>query len=170
MLEFDAKTNQPTRKDRLYRVWLGMKERCYYPKHKKYKNYGGRGITVCDEWKTHFKTFKEWAIANGYDYNAPRGSCTLDRINNDGNYCPDNCRWVNSKVQANNRRVRIDAIPEEEKVFRKRQRDMDSYYRHHDKYLANRRQRYADNIEKERERNRKKYYAARDKRLNKSTV
>lgn len=88
---------------RLYRVWSSMKTRCYYPRDKYYGRYGGRGISICDEWKDNFIAFRDWALANGYDENAPRGACTLDRINNDLGYSPENCRWVDMKVQSNNR-------------------------------------------------------------------
>ena len=90
---------------RLYNVWHNMKQRCYYKKYKQFSDYGGRGITVCDEWRTDFSTFKDWAYANGYDENAEYGKCTLDRIDNDGNYCPENCRWVPMAVQNKNRRI-----------------------------------------------------------------
>lgn len=90
------------RKTRLYKIWDGMKQRCYNTNDKGYKNYGGRGITVCDEWKNDFMNFYDWAMQNGYDESAPRGQCTIDRINNDGNYEPSNCRWVDMKVQLNN--------------------------------------------------------------------
>lgn len=91
-------------RERLYMVWSGMKERCYSPKNRRYKDYGGRGIEVCNEWRTDYGAFRDWAMANGYDPEAPRGACTIDRIDVDGNYCPDNCRWVDNKTQCNNKR------------------------------------------------------------------
>lgn len=88
---------------RLFYVWCTMKQRCYDPKHEHYGRYGGRGITVCDEWLHDFQAFYNWAMANGYDENAPQGQCTIDRIDNDRGYSPDNCRWVDMKAQNKNR-------------------------------------------------------------------
>ena len=86
---------------RLDNIYRGMKQRCYYPKHTAYKRYGGRGITVCEEWKNSSKSFFEWALANGYEEHL-----TLDRIKNDGNYEPSNCRWITAREQAYNRSTR----------------------------------------------------------------
>ena len=78
-------------------VWTAMKERCLNPNSKDYKYYGARGITVCDDWENSFESFMDWAYSNGY-----QEGLSIDRINVDGDYCPDNCRWADAKMQANN--------------------------------------------------------------------
>ena len=92
--------NHKTKIDnRLYRLWLGIKYRCYHKKFEKYKYYGGRGIKVCDEWLNSFESFENWAQQNGYNDNL-----TIDRIDVNGNYEPSNCRWTTQEVQQNNKR------------------------------------------------------------------
>jgi len=93
-------------KSRLYQIWHGMMQRCTSPNNKKYDDYGGRGISVCDEWHD-FAKFREWAMANGYDESAEQWKCTLDRRDNDGNYCPENCRWVDMMEQGQNKRNNV---------------------------------------------------------------
>lgn len=87
---------------RLYRTWCHFKDRCCNDKDKRYPRYGGRGIQVCEEWKNDFQAFYDWAMANGY-----KDHLTIDRIDNDGNYEPGNCRWVTNKTQSNNRQTNV---------------------------------------------------------------
>lgn len=92
-------------RERLYSVWNMMKQRCNDPNNCHYKDYGGRGIFVCEEWSKSYEAFRDWAMANGYDPLAKHGKCTIDRIDNDKGYEPDNCRWVSTEEQARNKRT-----------------------------------------------------------------
>ena len=100
-------------KTRLHSVWNEMIQRCENPNSQKYQLYGGRGIRVCNEWH-EFIVFRDWALAHGYDAAAAYGVCTIDRKDVDGDYTPENCRWVSSKLQSNNRRtnhyIEIDGV------------------------------------------------------------
>ena len=87
---------------KLYDIWKASKGRTLNPKHKQYSDYGGRGITICDDWKNDAEAFYNWAMSNGYEENK---GLSIDRIDNDGNYCPENCRWTTSTIQTRNQRI-----------------------------------------------------------------
>lgn len=98
--ESDLKNN------RLYRIWSAMKSRCYTQYSRSFKDYGGRGIIVCDDWKKDFLIFKDWALNNGYS-----DDLSIDRVDVNGNYEPSNCRWATNQQQARNRRNnRMDTV------------------------------------------------------------
>ncbi len=87
----------------VYNAWNGMRQRCHYTKHIGYKTYGGRGIQVCDEWRASFEAFRDWSFQNGYG-----PGLSIDRIDNDKNYEPTNCRWVSQHVQSRNQSRNIN--------------------------------------------------------------
>lgn len=89
-------------KTRLYNIWCGIKGRCCNPNVSNFYLYGGRGITVCDEWNKSYESFEKWALENGYS-----DDLTIDRKDSNGNYCPENCRWSTPKEQSNNTRKTI---------------------------------------------------------------
>lgn len=100
-------TTKPTLKHnmshtRLYRTWAAMKQRCYGSSNRSLKDYGGRGIKMCEEWRESFELFMEWAMSNGYS-----DDLTIERINVDGDYCPENCMWIPWEQQQGNRRMNL---------------------------------------------------------------
>lgn len=104
---------------KLYQAWCDLKQRCYNPKTHNYHRYGGRGITVCDEWRNSFDLFRDWAIQNGY-----LEGLQIDRENNNGNYEPDNCRWVTCKINSRNSssvKLSLEKANEIREIYAKRE-------------------------------------------------
>lgn len=87
-------------RDRIYNIYRSMIKRTQKPENKDYKNYGGRGVKICDEWNNDYRKFYDWAMSNGYN-----DDLSIDRIDVNGDYEPSNCRWVDTKIQANNTRT-----------------------------------------------------------------
>ena len=100
----ERNTKHSLRHTRIYRIWLLMKNRCFNSKYHLFKNYGGRGISICNEWKNDFKSFYDWSMNNGYDEHL-----TIDRIDVNGNYEPSNCRWA-TKLQQQRNTTRLRKI------------------------------------------------------------
>lgn len=102
--EFHEKNKKHQKsKTRIYKIWQGMKQRCFNKNNPAYKIYGSRGIKVCDEWKSSFQMFFKWSINNGYS-----DVLTIDRIDFNKNYSPDNCRWIPLEKQAHNTRNNVN--------------------------------------------------------------
>lgn len=94
--------NRVGKRERLYSIWKGMKSRCSNPRIPSYSAYGARGITVCEQWRGDYVSFRNWALASGY-----HDDLEIDRRDNDGGYCPENCRWVTHKQNANNKQQSV---------------------------------------------------------------
>lgn len=112
---------------KLYKAWCGIKARCNNPNTPHYERYGGRGISVCDEWMNSFEDFRDWAFSAGYQENDSCKKLSIDRINPNGNYEPSNCRWITQKEQSRNREnsryisvnhemIPLEQFAEEEKI------------------------------------------------------
>ena len=105
-------------KNSLYGIWKSLKQRCCNPNDPRYKDYGGRGVTICDEWKNDFQAFYDWAVSNGYsNEKLPSGKniLSIDRIDVNGNYTPSNCKWSTDKEQASNKRCSM-SIEEKRRI------------------------------------------------------
>lgn len=96
----EEKTTHNMHGTRIYRIWRNIKTRCLNPNASHYSRYGGQGISICDEWRDSFESFRDWALSHGYS-----DELSVDRIDNDKGYCPDNCRWATLEQQAVNRRT-----------------------------------------------------------------
>lgn len=95
LLQEKIRTHGESKRNKLYKIWLDIKQRCSNKKMKGYRYYGGKGITVCPEWQKSYLAFKNWAFANGY-----QEGLTIDRLDSDGNYEPSNCRWITRSENA----------------------------------------------------------------------
>lgn len=111
--KYNRKT-QGESETRLYGVWKGMVARCTNNKHRSYKSYGGRGIKVCKEWLENYTAFRDWAISNNYNEDnilkSGKNSITIDRIDVNGDYCPENCRFVTNDIQYYNKRNTLQIL------------------------------------------------------------
>lgn len=103
----DGDSRKSSKYFRLYTAWCNMKARCYSEGNDDYQNYGGRGIKVCADWKNNYLSFKDWALKNGFDYRKTSQEQSIDRIDVNGDYRPDNCRWTDLQTQASNKTSNI---------------------------------------------------------------